>query len=144
MSEEPGTGAGKGTASEEKREEEREENPAPAKPKGKGKGGADRSMAQRGRAGLSRVPKLLARLVALIGTVVALIIIAGILLFVLEANRRNGIVQAVNDATRWLVGPFDGLFDLKKRKVENAVNWGIAAAVWFVLAGIVARALRRI
>lgn len=102
------------------------------------------SAAARGRAGVSRGATLLARLVSLIGAVVAVIIIIGILLFVLEANRRNGIVQVFNDVTKWLVGPFDKLFELKKPKVENAVNWGIAAVVWFAIAALIARVLRRI
>jgi hypothetical protein len=121
-----------------------EEQATEARPRRGRTGRDDTSIAARGRAGVARGTSLLARLVMLVGTVVALIIIAGILLFVLEANDKNSIVKAVHDATKWLVGPFDGLFDLKKKKVENAVNWGIAAAVWFVVASIIARFLRRV
>ena len=50
----------------------------------------------------------LARLVRTVASIVALIIVVGILLFVLGANQSNDIVSAVMDAGRWLVGPFDG------------------------------------
>ena len=86
----------------------------------------------------------LARIVRTVASIVALIIVAGILLFVLGANQSNDIVSAVMDAGRWLVGPFDGLFQIDSEKLELAVNWGIAAAVyWFVgslIASLIARA----
>jgi hypothetical protein len=84
----------------------------------------------------------LARAVALIGTLVALILVVGILLVVLGASRGNGLVQAVHDAANFLAGPFDGLFNLKRHKVEIAVNWGIAAVVWLLLARLIARVIR--
>jgi hypothetical protein len=90
-----------------------------------------------GRAGL-------ARLVSLIGTVVALIIIAAILLVVFSANPSNQIVQAVHDAGNFLAGPFEHLFSFKRPKVEMAVNWGIAAVVWFAISRIIARLLLRV
>jgi hypothetical protein len=81
----------------------------------------------------------LARVLRLIGTVVAAIIVAGILLIVLGANQGNGIVNAVLDAARWLAGPFDGLFNLQRHKVEIAVNWGLAAVVYFAISRLLAR-----
>ena len=84
----------------------------------------------------------LARAVDLIGAAVALILIAGILLVLLGANRQNGLVQAIRDAADWLAGPFNGLFSLKPHKVELAVNWGIAAVVWLLLARLIARVIR--
>lgn len=84
-----------------------------------------------------------ARAIDLIGAVVAVILIAGIALVLLGANRHNGLVQAVRDAADWLAGPFNGLFTLKHHKVELAVNWGVAALVWLLLARLIARFLRR-
>jgi hypothetical protein len=84
----------------------------------------------------------LARAVDLVGAVVALILIVGILLVLLGANRHNGLVQAVRDAADWLAGPFNGLFSLSHHKVELAVNWGVAALVWLLLARLIARVLR--
>jgi len=58
---------------------------------------------------------------------------------VLNANPTNDIVNAVHDAARWLVGPFDGMFTLDSTDATIAVNWGIAALVYLILGGIVAR-----
>jgi hypothetical protein len=80
-----------------------------------------------------------ARVVRTIGTVVALILVAGIVLVVLGANRHNEIVNVVLDAARWLAGPFDGLFNLTRAKVEIAVNWGIATVVYFAISRLLAR-----
>lgn len=85
----------------------------------------------------------LARLVQLIATVVAAILVAGILLVVLEANTSNAIVNAVLDAARFLAGPFDDMFKPDGHKLQIAVNWGIAAAVYLVVGSLVARLLRR-
>ena len=84
---------------------------------------------------------LLARIVRLVTKVAAGVIVAGILLYVLGANQSNEVVSAVMDAGRWLVGPFDTLFSLKRPKVEIAVNWGIAAAVWLIVGSLIARLL---
>ena len=43
---------------------------------------------------------------------------------------------------RGLAGPFNGLFSLKHHKVEVAVNWGVAALVWLLLARLIARVVR--
>lgn len=87
---------------------------------------------------------LLARLIRFVTGVLAAIIIAAILLRVLDANASNTIVSDIHDLARSLVGPFDGMFDLRKAKVELAVNWGIAAVVYLVvgnfIAGLIARA----
>jgi hypothetical protein len=85
----------------------------------------------------------IARLLLLAGTVVFLVIAAGILLTVLGANRDNEVAGAVLDAARWLAGPFDGLFDIRNRKTEIAVNWGIAAVVYAAVARLLARLLLR-
>jgi hypothetical protein len=85
----------------------------------------------------------IARAVMVVATVVALILVAGILLVVLAANRSNGLVQAVHDAAQFLAGPFDGLFNLTRHKVEIAVNWGIAAIVWYALGRLIVRLLLR-
>jgi hypothetical protein len=85
----------------------------------------------------------LARFFILLGTAVAAVLVLGIVLVVLEANTSNDIVQAVRDAARFLAGPFDGLFTLDSNKAEKAVNWGIAAVVWYGIARLIARLLLR-
>jgi hypothetical protein len=85
----------------------------------------------------------LARAVILLTSAIALILILGIVLVVLEANRSNDIVQVVRDAAGILAGPFDDLFKLDSNKAEKAVNWGIAAVAWLALGRLVARLLLR-
>ena len=85
----------------------------------------------------------LARFFILLGTVVAAILVLGIVLVVLEANPSNGIVEAVRDAARFLAGPFNELFTLDNNKAERALNWGIAAVVWYAVARLIARLLLR-
>ena len=77
---------------------------------------------------------LLARVVDIVVAIVAVIIAAGVLLVVLEANPANEIVEAVLDAARWLVGPFEDFFTLDDEKLQVAVNWGLALVV-YVLVG---------
>jgi hypothetical protein len=84
-----------------------------------------------------------ARAVVLAGTIVALILVAGILLVVLGANHSNEIVKAVRSAARFLAGPFDGLFSLHNRKATTAVDWGIAAVVWYAVAHFISRLILR-
>jgi hypothetical protein len=84
-----------------------------------------------------------ARVVTLIGSIVAGILVAGILLIVLDANPANDIVNWVTDAARWLAGPFHDLFKLDNPEVRVAVNWGIAAVVYMVIARLIARLLLR-
>jgi hypothetical protein len=84
-----------------------------------------------------------ARIITLIGSIVFAILVIGILLVVLGANRDNQLVSAALDAARWLAGPFDQLFNLKDPKVEIAVNWGIAAVVYAAVARLLARIVLR-
>jgi hypothetical protein len=91
------------------------------------------------RVAVSRGRLMLARAISLVATVVALILVLGIALVLLKANQSNQIVSAVHDAAKWLAGPFDGLFKLSKHTTEVAVNWGIAAVVWFLVGRLLAR-----
>lgn len=84
-----------------------------------------------------------AKAVILVATGVALILVVGILLAVLKANPANDIVQAVRDAAGFLAGPFDNLFRMDSERAETAVNWGIAAAVWYAIGRVIARLVLR-
>ena len=81
----------------------------------------------------------LARIVRIVVALVAAIIVAGILLFVLEANPSNSVVDAVHDTAHTLVGPFKDMFSFHSAHVAIAVNWGIAALVYLVVGGLIAR-----
>lgn len=86
---------------------------------------------------------VLAGVVRLIAGLVALVIVAGILLVVLDANTSNSIVKAIHDAASWLAGPFKGLFSMSHHKAQVAVNWGLAAVVWYAIGHVIARLLIR-
>jgi hypothetical protein len=72
-----------------------------------------------------------------------LLIVVGILLVVLEANRDNGIVDALLEAGEFLVEPFDNVFEPERRKVRVAVNWGLAAVIYALVGALIAGLLRR-
>jgi hypothetical protein len=84
---------------------------------------------------------LLARMVKLAGALVVGVIVAGILCHVLGANASNGVVSALYDVDKVLVGPFRGLFSMSDHKLEIAINWGIAAALYALVAAVLARLL---
>jgi hypothetical protein len=84
-----------------------------------------------------------ARVLQLIARAVAAVLVVGILLIVLGANQQNDLVGALLDAARWLAGPFANLFELDSHKTEVAVNWGIAAVVYLLIAHLIARVLVR-
>jgi hypothetical protein len=96
-----------------------------------------------GARGVAMSTGLLARVVHLVVTVVVVIIVAGILLVLLKANPSNSIVSEVHGWARSLVGPFDGIFSFHNARVAIAVNWGIAAVVYLLVGGLIARVLGR-
>ena len=87
--------------------------------------------------------RLLGRLISAVTTVAVAIIVIGIVLVLLEANPRNDIVNAVLDAGRWLVQPFKDIFHPGSVKGRVAANWGLAALVYGVVGGLIARLLLR-
>ena len=84
---------------------------------------------------------MLARMVKLVSSVVAGVIVVGILLHVLGANGDNALVSLVYDVCRPLVAPFKSLFDLENAKWQIVVNWGIAAAIYAAVGTLLARLL---
>ena len=76
-------------------------------------------------------------------SIVVGLIVLGIVLVVLGANDSNTIVQAIQDAAKFLVGPFKDIFSLSNRKAEVAVNYGLAALVYLIIGNLIARLLRR-
>ncbi|MFL5843814.1 MAG: hypothetical protein ACJ762_03905 [Solirubrobacteraceae bacterium] len=77
---------------------------------------------------------LLARLIRLVAMVVCTILVVAIVLFVLNVD-----FNALHDAGKWLAGPFKGLIDIDDAKLRLAVNWGLAALVYAIVAGILIR-----
>jgi lysylphosphatidylglycerol synthetase-like protein (DUF2156 family) len=80
----------------------------------------------------------LARAIELAGTAVTLVLLAGIALVLLKANNGNDIVHAIRSAADFLAGPFNGMFELDNPRTSIAINWGIAAAVYYAAARVIA------
>jgi hypothetical protein len=89
------------------------------------------------------VGKALARAIELVAAAVTLVLLAGIALVLLKANRDNDIVDAVRSAADFLAGPFNGMFELDDPRTSLAVNWGIAALVYYGGARLLASAISR-
>jgi len=109
---------------------------------GRMRGRAGRARAHAGHAarrGLGGV----ARIVRLITSVVVGLIVVGIVLVLLEANRDNAIVDWLGGAADTLSQPFHGIFTPDGRKAQVAVNWGLAAVIYALVGGFIARLLRR-
>lgn len=83
----------------------------------------------------------LARILIGIARLVAAALALGIVLVVLEASRSNEVVDAALDVARFLAGPLRDVFDLSDRKLEVAVNYGLAAVVYVAVASVIARVL---
>jgi hypothetical protein len=84
-----------------------------------------------------------ARLVSLAVSIVVGLLVLGIVLVLLEANRDNAIVDWLLGAGEFLAEPFDNVFDMDGDKAMIGVNWGLAAVVYAALGGLVVRLLRR-
>ena len=85
----------------------------------------------------------LARLVRLAAWLVALVIVVGIALVLLDANMGNAIVRDIHDAASFLVGPFKDVFSPKSHKADIAVNYGLAAVVYLLVGSLIAGMLVR-
>lgn len=104
-----------------------------------------RAVRARAKAGLGarRGLRGIARIVSLITSVVVGLIVVGIILVLLEANRDNAIVDWLVGAGDYLTKPFHGMFEPDGRKAMVAVNWGVAAVVYGLIGGVIVRLTRR-
>ena len=84
---------------------------------------------------------LLARIVRLVTALVVGFIVVGIVLHLLDAHASNGLVSFVYDVANWLTTPFHNLFSPGGAKANIAVNWGLAAVVYAIVGGLIARLL---
>ena len=85
----------------------------------------------------------LARAVRLATGIVVVLIVAGILIHVLDANTSNAIVGFFDDVASWLTQPFHGIFNLSDPKAQLALNWGLAAVVYGIVGSLISRLLAR-
>ena len=85
----------------------------------------------------------IARVIRFVAIAVTAVIVAAIVLRLVGANPSNGIVKDLHDAGQALVGPFKNLFSIKNGKTAMAVNWGLAALIYFVVGGFIASLIAR-
>jgi hypothetical protein len=110
----------------------------------RGTRGTGRVAAGRAAGGIGSLMIATARLVRLVAWIVALIIVAGIVLRLLDANMGNVIVRDIHDAASFLVGPFKNVFTPNNPKASIAANWGLAAIVYLLVGSLIAGLLVRL
>ncbi|MCO5968630.1 hypothetical protein [Actinoallomurus soli] len=96
------------------------------------------------RTGLARTTGVLATLVAVAATVIAVVLALHIAFVVFSANQANPIVHRVNDWAHGLAWEFRDMFTPKDRRVAVLVDYGIAAVVYLIAGRVVAGLIRRI
>jgi hypothetical protein len=99
---------------------------------------------------VTQTRELLARAVAIVTGLCALVLVTGALLVALGGNDGNALVDWVKDAAGQVdFGVFNrrnGVFEFegKNAATKNAVvNWGLAAVVWLVIGKIVSGVVRK-
>ena len=96
-----------------------------------------------GRSGSGGARFAIAKAITTIAAIIATLIVVGIVLVLLKANPANDIVDALREIARFFAQPFDAIFELDRRRPEIALNWGIAAVVYLVVARLIAKLLTR-
>jgi hypothetical protein len=87
----------------------------------------------------------LARLVMTVAALIALLIVLAIVLRDVDANASNSIVKGIHDGANFFAGAFTGLIKFSGHaKRELTVDWGIAAVVYLLVGGLIARFIRGI
>jgi hypothetical protein len=87
---------------------------------------------------------LVARVLVALGFAVFLLLAAGIVLYIFDADPGNTLVDLVLDAAGWFGGPFEGLFDAEDDKTQVVFDWGLAAIVYAMAAVLVAAVVDRV
>jgi Na+-transporting NADH:ubiquinone oxidoreductase subunit NqrB len=97
-----------------------------------------RASDSRRAAGIADLGLTLTRLIRIVAAVVTGIIVLAIVFVMLGANHGNEIVSQVLDWAGSLAGPFTDIFTLHSARASTALNYGIAAIVYALLAELIA------
>ncbi|MFJ1895168.1 MULTISPECIES: hypothetical protein [unclassified Streptomyces] len=84
-----------------------------------------------------------ARVIAVVADIMAFIIILWILMYLLDANRGNDLVEFVRHSARWLAGWSYDLFTFDKAWANVVAGYGLAAVVYLFIGHAVAGRIRR-
>ncbi|MFE5720299.1 hypothetical protein [Streptomyces erythrochromogenes] len=83
------------------------------------------------------------RAVALVADVLAFVIVLWILLWFLDANQGNELVNFIHDTASWLAGWSYDLFTFSREWVQVVIGYGLAAVVYVLVGHAVAGWLYR-
>jgi hypothetical protein len=83
-----------------------------------------------------------ANVISTITMIIVAIIVIAIVLVLLKANQNNMIVDWFVDAGTWLTTPFHGIFSPSNPRQADLLNWGLAAIVYALIGGFIARLVR--
>ncbi|MCQ4207182.1 MULTISPECIES: hypothetical protein [Streptomyces] len=84
-----------------------------------------------------------ARVIMIVADVLAVILGLWILMYLLDANRGNDLVQFVHDAASWLAGWSHDLFTFDEAWARVVAGYGLAAVVYLFVGHAVANRMRR-
>lgn len=84
----------------------------------------------------------LATVIAVIADVMAGIIGLWLLMYLLQANRENDLVNFVHDASRWLAGWSYDMFTFDSQALRVVCGYGLAALVYLGLGNLLATRVR--
>lgn len=82
--------------------------------------------------------------VAVIADVLAAVLGLWILMYLLDANPANDLVQLVRDVAHWLAGWSHDLFTFDAAWARVVAGYGLAAVVYLLLGHLVAGRIRRL
>ncbi|MET4922703.1 hypothetical protein P3L51_10135 [Streptomyces sp. PSRA5] len=97
-------------------------------------------MASRQRSGSSAAATIL----IVIADVMAFILGLWILMYLLDANRANDLVNFIQDAARWLAGWSYDLFTFDEAWARVVCGYGLAAVVYLFIGHGLAGRIRRV
>lgn len=84
-----------------------------------------------------------AAIILIAADVAALILIVWILMYLLDANRANDLVNWVHNSANWLAGWSRDMFTMDSDKLRTVLNFGLPAAVYLVIGHAVAGRVNR-
>ena len=83
------------------------------------------------------------RVIAVVADVMAFILGLWILMYLLDANRGNYLVEFVHDTARWLAGWSHDLFTFDEAWARVVAGYGLAAVVYLFIGHAIAGRLHR-
>ncbi|MFD4526856.1 hypothetical protein ACFWP7_23570 [Streptomyces sp. NPDC058470] len=83
------------------------------------------------------------RVIAIVADVMALILGVWILMYLLDANRANDLVQFIHNVAAWLAGWSRDLFTFDKEWARVVAGYGLAAVVYLFIGHAIANRMHR-